>query len=310
MIQQKNLPTMSPLTSETNIKTERALTQEQIAQYHEDGFVIVPNFFEPEEIKPLMKACTADPDVADSQTVMDYGKNRTTKVSVWSELGDSYLGVLPRMARIVDAVEILFGEKCYHWHSKLVLKQPNEGYIPWHQEYGTWYEDGCLFPHLISCGIALQKTNRENGCLKVVKKSHLLGRIDNVIIGGTTGGDPTRVKLIVDKLEVVYCEMEPGDAIFLHSNTLHGSETNRSQSNRSMLYTTHNALSNQPDIHEGQEHHRYRPLIKMPDSTIKDGNYTSIFDTQKFLSKETKDDPGSGLMVRFDRIMRKASEDE
>lgn len=32
--------------------------------------------------------------------------------------------------------------------------------------------------------------------------------------------DPERMKLILKKLEVVYCEMQPGDAMLMHGNTL------------------------------------------------------------------------------------------
>ncbi len=42
------------------------------------------------------------------------------KVALWSELGDILLCVMPRMARIVDAVEMLLAMECYHGHAKIV----------------------------------------------------------------------------------------------------------------------------------------------------------------------------------------------
>ena len=35
----------------------------------------------------------------------------------------------------------------YHYHSKLMLKEPEVGGAwVWHQDYGYWYQNGCLYP--------------------------------------------------------------------------------------------------------------------------------------------------------------------
>ncbi len=43
---------LSSVSSE--IRTTGLLSQEQVAQYHEDGFVIIPRFFDTEEIEPAL----------------------------------------------------------------------------------------------------------------------------------------------------------------------------------------------------------------------------------------------------------------
>ena len=45
------------------ISTTRPLSPEQVARYHENGFVVIPSFFEIEEIKPLQQAFEKDPDI-------------------------------------------------------------------------------------------------------------------------------------------------------------------------------------------------------------------------------------------------------
>ena len=61
--------------------------------------------------------------------------------------------------------------------------------------------------------------------------------------------------------------MEPGDALFFHSNTLHRSDANRSDDPRWALICCYNAARNNPYL----EHHHpfYTPLDKVPDSAIK-----------------------------------------
>lgn len=284
--------------ADSGVKTTCPLSEEQIATYHRDGYVIVSGLFDPEEIEPLQKACQEDPSLNGSQTTVTDSSGLTYKVSVWTELGDALLGVMPRMARIVDSVEVLLGEECYHWHSKIVRKSPGDGLVPWHQGFGAWYEDGCLYPHIVSCSIAIDKNDRENGCLQVIRGSHLMGRIDNVSIGDSCGTDPIRLNKIMERLEVVYCEMEPGDVLFFHANTLHGSDPNRSSRHRTLMHCSYNAISNEPIFVEGQEHHRYRPLHKLPDSILKDGSYTSVFSTHGFHQPETEDNQGAGVFIR------------
>ncbi|MDB9317674.1 phytanoyl-CoA dioxygenase family protein [Nodularia spumigena] len=294
--QENLLSTFSP-----EIRTTRPLTKEQIAQYHRDGYVIIPNFFDIEEIEPIRKACEADPDMQGVQATVNDRAGGYFKVALWSELGNTLLGVMPRMARMVDTVETLLGRECYHWHSKIVRKLTNDGQLHFHQDYATWYEDGCLFPHHVTCTIAIDKSDKENGCVKMVPGSHELGRIHRVRIGKTKDThcpDPFRIGKVLEKLGIVYCEMEPGDAMFFHSNTLHGSDPNKSDRPRTLMHCSYNAVSNEPIIHEGQEHHLYRPLIKLPDSVIKEGRYNSVFDGHIFHTPETEGSPGAGIFFR------------
>jgi ectoine hydroxylase len=287
------------------IKTQFPLTQDQIAHYHEHGYVIVRNFFSADELEPLKQACDHDPSLNNSQTEVDYGDG-SFKLSVWSELGDSMLGVIPRMARVVDAAEALEGEECYHWHSKIVLKKPGEGTVRWHQGFGTWYEDYCLYPKLVSCCIAINENTRENGCLQISKGSHHLGRIENVILpnSNSNGADPERLKIVFDRLETVYCELQQGDAVFFHANTLHGSDMNQTDGLRTVLFCTYNVISNEPYNLENQQHHRYVPLEKMPDSALREHQYNGIFETQKFFEVETADSPKTGVSIRHGRTTK------
>ncbi|GIS91250.1 MAG: hypothetical protein CM1200mP20_12910 [Pseudomonadota bacterium] len=77
--------------------------------------------------------------------------------------------------------EDLIGEPVYHFQSKLTAKDPYVGGAwEWHQDYGYWYYNGCLAPKMLSFMIALDRTDASNGCLKLVRGSHRLGRLDHV----------------------------------------------------------------------------------------------------------------------------------
>ena len=285
------------------ISTEFPLTKEQIDHYHKHGYVFVRNFFSKEELEPLRLACEDDPELRDSRTLVDYG-GTGFKLSVWTKLGNSLLGVLPRMARIVDATEALEGEECYHWHSKIVLKKRGEGEVRWHQGFGTWYEDTCLYPKMVSCCIAVNENTRENGCLQIAKDSHHLGRLDNVMIGNSCATDPKRLEVVHERLEHIHCEMQQGDVVFFHANTLHGSDVNTTDSLRTLLFCTYNVTSNEPYNLENQQHHRYRPLNKLPDSVLLEKQYDGVFETQQFHEKETDNSPRTGVGIRHGRTTK------
>ncbi len=150
-----------------------------------------------------------------------------------------------------------------------MLKEPHVGGAwEWHQDYGYWYHNGCLFPDLASCLIAVDRATRENGCLQVLKGSHLMGRIDHGKTGDQTGADLERVEEAVERHELVYVECEPGDALFFHCNLLHRSDQNRSPNSRWSLICCYNARTNDP--YKESRHPRYTPLEKADDGAIRE----------------------------------------
>jgi ectoine hydroxylase len=245
------------------------LTPEQREAYERDGFVLVRGLFDAEEARLLQQAMETDPQLREHFYNRKDAEGLATKMALWNHPGDSVYGLAARSRRVVDTMESLLGGEVYHYHSKLTAKEPFEGGAwEWHQDYGYWYNNGCLYPLMASVMVALDKCTRENGCLQVVRGSHLLGRIDHgVVQGSQVGADPKRVADIVERMEVVYAEMEPGDGLFFHCNTLHRSDQNRSPNRRWTVLFCYNAARNNPTV----EHHHpfYTPLVKVDDTAIK-----------------------------------------
>ena len=135
----------------------------------------------------------------------------TSKLWLTDVLEDDIYSAFVRCRRIVEPLEQLLGGEVYHYHHKMMLKEPFVGGSwEWHQDYGYWYSNNCLFPYMASCLIAVDRATKENGCLQVIKGSHLMGRIDHNKTGDQTGADMDRVNVALKHLELVYCEMEPG----------------------------------------------------------------------------------------------------
>ena len=245
------------------------LTPELRAAFERDGFALVPGLFDAEETGLLRTAIERDPAIHANIHERGDSEGGVTRMAGWNHPGDSVYGLAARCERVVDTMEDLLGGEVYHYHSKIAAKEPYEGGAwEWHQDYGYWYNNGCLFPLMASVMVALDPATRENGCLQVLRGSHRLGRIDQGLLeGNLVGADLARVAEARKVLDLVHCEMAPGDGLFFHCNTLHRSDANRSAQRRWVLLCCYNAARNDPC----REHHhpRYTPLDKVPDAAVK-----------------------------------------
>ncbi len=244
------------------------LTPEQRAAFDRDGFVLVRALFDTHEIALLRGAIETDPQLKASLYDRHDASGKSTRMATWNHPGDSVYGLAARSRRVVDTMEDLLGGEVYHYHSKLTAKEPREGGAwEWHQDYGYWYHNGCVFPYMASVMVALDTTTRENGCLQLIRGSHHAGRVEHGILPGEqVGADPKRVEEMLRHLERVYAEMAPGDGLFFHANVMHRSDQNRSPDRRWTVLFCYNAARNNPYL----EHHhpQYTPLDKVDDDAI------------------------------------------
>ena len=265
------------------------LSQNKKLEFNENGYIIVKNFFDKEETKLLQRASNEDPTIRKHFYDREDSEGLITKMAAWNHPDDSIYGITARSYKLVDTMEDLLGGEVYHYHSKITAKEPFEGGAwEWHQDYGYWYNNGCLFPLMATVMIALDKCTKENGCLQVLSGSNNLGRIDHALLeSGQVGVDLKRVDEAKKHLELVYCEMDPGDVLFFHCNTLHRSDKNNSPDRRWTLLCCYNAARNNPFV--DHHHPKYTPLKKLAnDEIIKAGDkFLDVNDVDTFLKRPT-----------------------
>lgn len=91
-------------------------------------------------------------------------------------------------------------------------------YVPWlslpcmhqlcSQDYGYWYNQGLLYPDLLSAMVALEPASQENGCLQLLRGTQSMGRIDHSLVGQQQGADFERVSSAMERHDLVYATME------------------------------------------------------------------------------------------------------
>lgn len=249
--------------------TQHLLTPRQREAWERDGYFIVRSLFAHDEVGKLLAYARQDSGLQAGAYGRKDSTGLETRLNLWNEAGEDLYGMFSRAPRIVDRMEQLLDGEVYHYHSKMMLKEPFVGGAwEWHQDYGYWYNFGCLYPLLASCLIAVDRATRENGCLQVLSGTHLLGRVEHGKTGDQTGADREHVEAALARHELAYCECEPGDAIFFHCNLLHRSDQNRSPNPRWSLICCFNARRNDP--YKDSRHPRYQPLRKTKEDAIRD----------------------------------------
>jgi ectoine hydroxylase-related dioxygenase (phytanoyl-CoA dioxygenase family) len=234
-------------------------------QFDHQGFIVVPQLFSPPEMKLLIEYAKRDSALAAKTTTRSDAQGGETKLSLSNDLPDNLYSAVVRSRRVVDVMQQLLRDEVYHYHHKMMLKEPYVGGAwEWHQDYGYWYDYGCLFPTMGSCFVAVDACTRANGCLQVIPGSQQLGRLNHMKVGGQTGADPERVAAVLERMPIVHMEMQPGDAIFFHGNLLHRSDQNTSPNPRWSLICCYNTKANDP--YKPSRHPNYSPLERLEDA--------------------------------------------
>ena len=272
----------------------------ELSRYERDGFLLCERLFDDEEIQLLRQAAKDDKALDDHSFGRGDGEGGTVRLSLWNHPGQGIYGAFARCERLATAAQQILRDEPYHYHSKMIMKDARVGGAwTWHQDYGYWYNNGVLTPNLVSAFIAVDPATRENGCLQVIRGSHHCGRIHHQQSGDQAGADVERVRAILERMDHLYVEMDPGDVLLFHSNLLHRSDRNQSEHPRWSMICCYNAKGNDP--YKESHHPRYTPLERVPDDAVKkigaqrfnDLDSDAFLDPNHDTSASTLDENGS-----------------
>lgn len=263
------------------------LTPTQVELYQQQGYIIIKGLCKPDEVNKLYNTALKDHAMLDNTYDLDDLSGKKTKLSLWFTPGNDVFGYLTRSERIIGSVkQLLDGDApVCHYHSKVMQKEPKVGGAwEWHQDYGYWYKNQFMYPNqMISVMIALTEANKQNGCLQVLKGSHKMGRLNHGFAGEQMGADMQMVNNALKTMELVYVELEPGDALMFHSNLLHKSEANLSDHPRWSIISCYNLQSN---LAYNETSSAYRvPVNIVPDNAVMEWEADSLSKAD-FLKKE------------------------
>ena len=140
----------------------KVLTQEQIDQYHDQGFISPIRVISEQEAysikKELEKVEAEFPEEINAES-----RNNL-------HLSFAFLDALAHNQIIVDAIEDLIGPDISLWASVMFIKEPSsKHYVSWHQDATYMGLDSTNFP---TPWVALSPSNKETGCMTMIPGSH------------------------------------------------------------------------------------------------------------------------------------------
>lgn len=197
-----------------------ALSEAMVAEYAETGFVQSIPVLSPEEIRRYRAGI--------EQTCVAFG-GTVTRID-GPHLFFPWAWELATHPRLLDAMESLLGPNILLKSTRLFYKHARSAsFVGWHQDGITERVEDANVP---AVWLGLTEATEENGCLRVVPRSHRLGLVphadlphaDNLTSQGTTA------KAAIDgPWDIV---MHAGEMSLHHPLVLHASNPNRSDGPR------------------------------------------------------------------------------
>ncbi len=233
------------------------LTANQIAQYDRDGFLHFPEFFSATEVAAL-RAEVARVGQIESELVVREGTAKVPKVMFRLHEPDGptaspAFNAAVRLPRTLGlAQQLLRDDALYLHHTKVNIKAAIEGSIwPWHQDYGSWANDGIQRPDMMTLMVGLDPAAEINGCLYFLPGSHKRGRLDPYFDTSTAykvwSITPADMKAMIAEFgDPVPITGKAGAVTLFDCNLLHASGHNLSASDRWQAYFCYNTVANRP----------------------------------------------------------------
>jgi len=132
---------------------------------------------------------------------------------------------------VLDLVEPIIGPNIVLWSSHFICKDPFIGRAtPWHEDSAYWKGRMDKYDSIVTVWLALDRSNRENGCMRVIPGSHSNGGFSEYeAVDRSENLFPTRIKSSdINESSAVYFELEPGECSLHDSRIIHGATPNKS----------------------------------------------------------------------------------
>jgi len=262
------------------------LTEEQVAFYHENGYLAGVKILTDAQVETLREELAGLflPDHQGRELWYEYHANESGdpenvlfhSLGAW-RITPGFHDVLWHPGFMIPASQLLGGAVRF-WHDQLFCKPAEHGgVVAWHQDYSYWTRT-IPMSHL-TCWIGLDDSTAANGAVHYVPGSH---RWPLLPITGLAG-DMHAIKEVLNEEQweqfqhPVAAEMKQGEATFHHPLMVHGSFENRTDRPRratvinafadGVKSDTNDALLGEPvripagELMQGQ----FFPLLYSPD---------------------------------------------
>ncbi|GAB5534494.1 MAG: phytanoyl-CoA dioxygenase family protein [Rubricoccaceae bacterium] len=304
-------------------------TNEQVAHFREEGYLIVENVFDPADLAPLrtelasetnrtINALAREGRVSETYANEPFERRLARIYHDSKENGEAVMHPFEGMRgggyqgramfdlithpKLLDVISDLVGPEivassAYRIRPK--IPGVGRGNVPWHQDSG-YFAPHCDEHLIVTCWIPLVNATVENGCMEILPRSHKTGILEH-----HTGGNMGLYVIKDDDLpsgapERVVAECPLGGVVFMTNLTPHCSTPNTSDGIRwsvDLRYQSAHAPNNLglwPDRHEADELANVQIACYPPEADFRvrsDADASSVVDYAGFLKRRAAYEP-------------------
>src|SRR4028119_1203185 len=202
------------------------VTPEQIEQYQRDGFLLVEDFLDAQELEHWRNV--TDEAVAQRLESSPKGTGGDYYSQVFAQcirLADTHEGMRdimldPRLGELAGTLAQVEGIRI--WHDQALIKPPYGNPTSWHLDNPYWSFDS---QSSISIWVALDDATLQNGCMWYIPGSHLEATCENAGIGANMR-DLFKIYPQWLEREAVAAPAKAGSAVLHNGLVAHGAGTN------------------------------------------------------------------------------------
>ena len=257
------------------------LSEDEKKFFYENGFAGPFTLFEPEEMTRIWNEVRLDLLDTSNAPFPDSRLNYDRHLDIPN------LNQIISNPRLVDKISSILGPDVLSWRTEWFPKYPGDEGTDWHQAESFVEFEGTEKleptaavegqPWELTAWIAMTKTNKANGCLKLMPGSHRTWYFDekrNVVFdpnninklnsrgekSGFYGYDYDDLKLdrdwVPDESKAVHMEIEPGQFFIFTSRCMHGSNPNTTTDDTRFAWATR-FVPTHVKVYDGQDsfHH-------------------------------------------------------
>jgi len=254
------------------------MTDAQVAQFRDKGFLFLPARFSPQETALLKdEAGRLYREERPEVWREDNGAPRTVFAAHTFSEPFRRLAAHPRL--IEPVMQLLDGQVYIH-QNKINAKAAFDGAVwQWHQDYGTWARDDLMpEPRAMNIALFLDEVSAANGPLMLIPGSHKSGVLEAGHDLETTSYplwtlDRKTVKRLADASGIVAPTGPPGSVLMFHCNLVHASPPNISPWDRTIVYLSLCEVGNHIRRFKRAEwiaHRDFTPIVPLADDCLRD----------------------------------------
>ncbi len=200
------------------------VTESNVKHYHERGYYLYKNqLFSPKKMDKLN-------DIFEDQLALK--GNKLSDELDTPHFRDERLLEFLLSDEVLDLVEPFIGPNIGLFSSHFICKDSFVGRAtPWHEDSSYWKRYADSFDQIITVWLALDRSMKENGCMRVIPGTHKNGFSEYEKVDSSKNTFNSQIKN-VDESKAVYFELEPGECSLHDSRIIHGATANTSPNRR------------------------------------------------------------------------------